>query len=89
MIHKRVRTHQIRAQRGKKGLVAYGQTLVSTLLCPCRAGKIRSLRKRQTFVYNDLTNSKFDFRTHAKIKPHPADAVQLVTCTTHAGGSSV
>ena len=42
------------------------ETLVSTLLCPCRAGKIRSLRKRQTFVYNDLTNPKFDFRTHAK-----------------------
>ena len=47
------------------------ETLVSTLLCPCRAGKIRSLRKRQTFVYNDLTNPRFDFRTHAKNKTPP------------------
>ena len=57
--------------KGKGVIHKRVETLVSTLLCPCRAGKIRSLRKRQTFVYNDLTNPRFDFRTHAKNKTPP------------------
>ena len=31
----------------------------------------------------------FSYIKQVKIKPHPADAIQLVTCTTHAGGFSV
>ena len=34
--------------------MAYGQTLVSTLLCPCRAGKLRSLRKRKSHEWLSL-----------------------------------
>ena len=31
---------------------------VSTLLCPCRVGKFRSLRKRQTPIPNRLSKEK-------------------------------
>ena len=41
----------------KKGLVAYGQTLVSTLLCACRAGKSGSLHKRPLNVSRETKSA--------------------------------